>query len=441
MEEKKDNQQYKYKITTKKPIGKGSFSTVYQAINKNNEYVAVKCISLDKLKNHDTNKFLLELDISLKMKHLNIVKCHEVFKTSKKWYIVCEYCDSGTLSDIIKNMDYKNFSRELVCKRYLTQLKNALKYLYRNNIIHRDLKPTNILISGNYPNDTLKLADFGFSRYFIDNEEYSDANQFMMTSFCGTPMYMAPEMLFNKKYTNKADLWSFGIIMYEMLYGKNPFNSPKNIINLMDLIKLENIEFEKIYSNECISLLKSLLQIDPNNRIEWEIFFRHKWFDKQIPTGFSTESLPNICSSDNIYNVDSPILKSPDSKNNSKCDNKFKVLNKQNLSDKNDNSNSNSNNYNQNIPLDYENEQEHEYTNRELYKMEEKEINYNEIPLPLYGNYNEEQKEYEEEFDIINKDEIVPCSYNTYNEEETNGYMKILSTSIYNSVYNILWKK
>jgi serine/threonine-protein kinase ULK/ATG1 len=394
--------QYKYKIITKTPIGKGGFATVYQAVDKLNNVYAIKCISLEKLKKYNsqnTDKFLLELDISMKMKHPNIVKSHEVFKTNKNWYIVCEYCDNGTLANIIKSLGFDNMEREMVCRRYLTQLKNSLKYLYRNNIVHRDLKPTNILLSGKYPHDTLKLADFGFSRYFEskkdeDIENSQTENEFMMTSFCGTPLYMAPELLSNRKYTNKADLWSFGVIMYEMLYGVNPYNFPKSLNNLLDLIKTQEITFNNIYSNECMNLVKSLLQVDVQKRINWEDFFKHPWFDKKIPSGFSYESL---CGS--IENLTNLVHNAPSpNSSDSNTENKFPKP------------------------------QSKEDTNKSVYDVNVNyELNHTEIPENQIQKYNDN-----EEFDVINKDEIGPCDYNTYKEEETYGFLKILSNSVYN---------
>jgi serine/threonine-protein kinase ULK/ATG1 len=401
-------QQYKYKIITKTPIGKGGFATVYQAVNKDENVFAIKCIPLEKLKKYNTDKFLLELDISMKMKHPNIVKSHEVFKTSKNWYIVCEYCENGTLADMIKSLGFNNMEREMICRRYMTQLKNALKYLYRNNIVHRDLKPTNILLTGKYPNDVLKLADFGFSRYFESQDGNSNSNSdnnlanpqdFIMTSFCGTPLYMAPELLCNRKYTNKADLWSFGVIMYEMLYGVNPYNYPKNLNNLLDLIKTQEIIFNNIYSNECMDLVKSLLEIDVNKRINWEDFFKHPWFDKKIPSGFSYESLCG--SSDNVHNLDLPPSPEKISKRDSEKEldkDKDKIFN------------------NENSIYDI---------NKEYH------VNQTEFPENRVEKYNNN----DEEFDIINKDELVPCDYRTYNEEEGYGLLKILSNSVYNSFF------
>ena len=384
--EKKNPARYKYRIITKTPIGKGGFSIVYKAVDRFDNVYAIKCIPLEKIK-HNTDKFLLELDISMKMKHQNIVKSFDIFKTNKNWYIVCEYCDNGTLSDIIKTMNMDYIERELNCKKYLTQLKNALKYLYRNNIVHRDLKPTNILISGKNSNETLKLADFGFSRYFSaeDNDPLiQQKNDFMMTSFCGTPMYMAPELLCNRKYTTKADLWSFGVIMYEMLYGVNPYNYPKSISNLLELMKTQEIVFKDVYSNECLSLMKSLLQIDVNKRINWENFFKHPWFDRKIKSGFSVDSLGIGSSSDNLV--------SPNFDQNDDISENFKV---NNVSIKN---------------------------------MIQNEIKkHNDI-----DNDNDN-----DDFEVIDKDDIEIQDVDTYKEEESKGILTILS----NSIYTLLGKK
>jgi serine/threonine-protein kinase ULK/ATG1 len=434
-------QQYRYKITTKTPVGKGAFATVYQAVNKNNDIFAIKCIPLEKLKKHNTDKFLLELDISLKMKHQNIVKSYEVFKTNKNWYIACEFCDNGTLSNAIKSMSLDCMEREMECRRYLTQLKNALKYLYRNNIVHRDLKPTNILINGKYPYDTLKLADFGFSRYFgsedqeQNNTEHKD---FMMTSFCGTPMYMAPELLGDRKYTNKADLWSFGVIMYEMLYGSNPYNYPTNLNNLLDLMKTKEIVFNNVYTSDCMSLLKSLLEIDVKKRIDWEIFFRHPWFDKNLPSGFSMESLYG--SSENVSNLVND--KSPSPKNQQQfTHNEMESFSKAtSVEDLPKDSSM------QCLPkiISAENLSKNTKKNSSSDKMVNSTY---EINANCRVNHNEVSENQVikcteiEDYDIINKDELCPCDYNTYKEEEANGFMKILSSSLYNSVYGLFWKK
>ena len=283
-----------YKLR-KEPIGRGSFSTVYYATCPDMHEYAIKRISVAKLQQNRLSKFLLELDISKQMDHDNIVKCHEIFKTSTHWYIVSEYCNYGTFSDLIsaiKNVDVKK--KENLVHYYLNQLKNALYYLNINNIIHRDLKPMNILLTRTDKTDNeviIKLADFGFARFFEHNPANTTGYDDMVATVCGSPIYMAPELLINDKYNIKADLWSFGIIMYELLYGVNPYNFPKSIAHLKELMEKKEIRFDPCYSDKTINLIKSLLQVDPIKRIGWEEFFNHDWF-KTIPN--EEEMMPQI---------------------------------------------------------------------------------------------------------------------------------------------------
>lgn len=275
----------KYKLE-KEPIGKGSFSIVYHATDSQMNEYAIKKINLGKLDSGRLGKFMQELDISVQMDHENIVKCNEVFKTERYWYIVTEYCNYGTFTDLILALSVTEpTQRENLCHYYLNQLKNALHYLNANGIIHRDLKPQNILLTKdkNKNNEVIvKLADFGFSRYFNQQINTKSDCDDMDATICGTPMYMAPELLINGKYNKKADLWSFGVVMYELLYGKNPFNFPKNITHLTTLIKQQQITYTNDFSSKCNDLIKTLLNISPENRITWEAFFNHEWF-KHVP--------------------------------------------------------------------------------------------------------------------------------------------------------------
>lgn len=284
----------KVKYTIKKTpdnkdcLGRGSFATVFYATDRLGDEYAIKRIELSTLDPMRYDKFMLELDISVKLTHPNIVKCFEVFKTSSFWYIVTEYCNYGTFADLIKALmktDYK--TKEHLCQYYLEQFKNALKYLHKNNIVHRDLKPMNILMTKVKTSDgsvevIVKLADFGFARYFETRQNSSSGYDDMVSTICGTPIYMAPELLINRKYNTKADMWSFGVIMYELLYGTNPYNFPKSLANLSKAMMEQKIIYENVYSKNCINLMKSLLQVNPEDRIEWEDFFDHKWFTSDL---------------------------------------------------------------------------------------------------------------------------------------------------------------
>lgn len=297
--------EFKNKYTLrKKPIGKGVFSTVYYATDVSGNEYAMKKISVEKLEESRLDKFLLELKISREMSHVNIVKCHEVFRTNKHWYIVSEYCCSGTFKQLIRGM--KNITnlteREIKTRYYLYQLRDALQYLHINNIIHRDLKPENILMTKNKGASSeiiVKLSDFGFSRYFDPTEQLLKTGyDEMISTICGSPIYMAPELLVKGKYNMKADIWSFAVIMYEMLHGQNPYYFVTSIPELRSIMETHQITCEN-FSPECVDLLKRAMKHDPVERISWEEFFNHKWFTSTT-IGFEDRNSLNSEENDDI---------------------------------------------------------------------------------------------------------------------------------------------
>ena len=250
-------------IVYKKHIGKGSFSTIYKCFHKLTkiEY-AIKEITIEKNKNKKHIK--RELDLMKNLNHPNIIKLHDVIieSTLNNIYFIMEYHKKGDLSIFLNGRALK----EKFCKKYMRQLSNGLEYLLQNNILHRDLKPQNILLTDNY---NIQITDFGLARKFNKN--------LMFNTLCGSPMYMAPEIINKRDYNYKSDLWSVGIIMYEMLHGYTPFN----VTNFFDLIKFINknkITINVSISEECNQLLLGLLQINYNKRIEWISFFNNKWF-------------------------------------------------------------------------------------------------------------------------------------------------------------------
>ena len=251
-------------VVNKKRIGKGAFSSVYLGRSPNNELVAIKKIEIDNIKKI-TSRIRAEIEICKKLKHPNILETYDViYDTSGgNIYIVTEYCSKGDLSQFLKNRALK----EKYVQHFMKQVIDGIKYLLSNQIMHRDLKPHNILLNDK---GELKIADFGFARHF--------ENDGMVETLCGTPLYMAPEIMKKQKYTIKSDLWSIGIIMYQMLFGRRPYDA-NNIFDLMN--KIENKKLNLVdYNVSCESkdLIIKLLKINPDNRISWDDFFNHKWF-------------------------------------------------------------------------------------------------------------------------------------------------------------------
>ena len=252
----------------KDKIGKGTFSNVYKGyFPEENLEIAVKKINrkgIDKMRKYIDK----EIEIMKDLNHPNVIKLYDVIYDKKNnyenIYLILEYCPYGDLNSLLKK---ETFTEEKA-KKYLKQLSSGLKYLTENNIFHRDLKPQNILIG---EDNMLKISDFGFAKS-INSDDISE-------TFCGSPLYMAPEILTYQKYTYIADLWSVGVILYEMLTGETPFTGC-NLYSLVSNMKNNEVRIPN-YSNlssECKQLLFSLLQKDPDRRISWEKFYDHPWF-------------------------------------------------------------------------------------------------------------------------------------------------------------------
>lgn len=141
----------------------------------------------------------------------NIVNLIDVYWTANNVYIITEYCDGGDLRDYMKRLGREMPEHQAI--EVLRQIICGFKVLVDSNLIHRDLKPENILLKGS----DFKIADFGFAR----SVESSDNT--LLNSMVGTPLYMSPQILKSQPYTVKSDIWSIGLIFYEMVYAKLPY--------------------------------------------------------------------------------------------------------------------------------------------------------------------------------------------------------------------------
>lgn len=257
-----------YKIQ-KKSIGKGSFSKIYVGTSiSTGEQIAVKIIKKSNVKNE--NVILREIKIMSMIKHQNVLCLLDVLVSNNKYYLIMEYCDMGDLKEYMKcrNLD------ETELKYYVKQIRDGMWELHTNNIIHRDLKPQNILVTAD---DTLKISDFGFAKSYNPDTD-------LQQTMCGSPLYMAPEILEQKRYTDAVDLWSIGVIMYELFFNKVPVKG-KNIVDLIKNVrrfKLKIPKTNKKCSSNCFELIKMLLKTNPNERCSWEEFYNNNWFNKSF---------------------------------------------------------------------------------------------------------------------------------------------------------------
>ncbi|KAG5483430.1 hypothetical protein CUR178_07751 [Leishmania enriettii] len=246
-------------------IGEGSFGKVYKArIKGTGQIVAMKFI-VKKGKNEKELKNLRsEIEILTKLNHPHIIMLFDSFETDSDFVVVMEYAQ-GELYDILE--DDKQLPAKEV-QKIAKQLIQALNYLHSNRIIHRDMKPQNILIG---QNGAVKLADFGFARSM-------SYNTIVLTSIKGTPLYMAPELVQERAYDNRVDLWSLGCILYELYYGKPPFYT-NNLFALIKKIVCEPVKYDTKANDpinpEFKSFLSGLLTKAASSRLNWPELLNH----------------------------------------------------------------------------------------------------------------------------------------------------------------------
>ncbi|KAL4973936.1 Serine/threonine-protein kinase atg1 [Aspergillus desertorum] len=320
-------------------IGKGSFATVYRGVqtvsdDKSRTFVAIKSVNLGKLNRKLKDNLAMEIDILKYLLHPHIVALLDCLETNSHIHLVMEYCALGDLSQFIKRRDslkdhsytrhmiskYPNIPggalNEVIVRHFLKQLASALKFLRDKNLIHRDIKPQNLLLcpapkpaptqpeaepqvvplKGSETSFTpavgletlplLKLADFGFARSLPATS--------LAETLCGSPLYMAPEILRYEKYDAKADLWSVGTVLYEMVVGKPPFRAT-NHVELLRKIETarDRIKFpeENPASDGIKALVRGLLKFNPVVRMTFTDFFQNDIITGPIP-GLAAEDVP-----------------------------------------------------------------------------------------------------------------------------------------------------
>ncbi|CAE7730382.1 ATG1B, partial [Symbiodinium necroappetens] len=235
-------------------IGKGSYATVWKGRDDSNESVAVKVISRQTVT--ETAQLRQEVEVLRKISHPNIVRFRDLKKSAAHFYLVLEYCAGGDLSQFLRE---KGRVQEETARRFLTQIAEGLSVLHQVNVLHRDLKPQNILLSDSSMDPVLKIADFGFARALPPQD--------MAATVCGSPLYMAPEILRHEPYDAKADLWSVGAILFELLMGRTPFSGANPMQLLANIEKSPELSFEGVQlSPEGQKFLRALL-VSPAQRL------------------------------------------------------------------------------------------------------------------------------------------------------------------------------
>ena len=254
-------------------LGFGSFGRVYLVTHKiTKKKYALKVINKRKLIQAYGNCKLIynEIEIQSKLNHRNIIRLYTKKETDDEIQILLEYAENGNLFNLIQKENGLDESKAFL---YFIQIVNAVNFLHQNNIIHRDIKPENILFG---ENNLLKLCDFGWAKEINVNNRIT---------FCGTMEYMAPEIVGSENYDFSVDIWSLGILLYELIMGHSPFRSQKDR-NIVTNIKKHDLVFDKNknISKECIDLINGLLDANPNKRLKLKDIFVHPFIINNLKT-------------------------------------------------------------------------------------------------------------------------------------------------------------
>ncbi|KAI9739640.1 MAG: Serine/threonine-protein kinase ulk2 [Cirrosporium novae-zelandiae] len=306
-------------------IGRGSFATVYKGVHaRSRNLVAIKSVVLSKLNKRLKENLYTEIEILKGLHHPHIVALIDCKESSTHIHLVMEFCALGDLSYFMKKRDtlanhetllhmtekYPNPPagglNEVVVRHFLKQLASAMEFLRMKNYIHRDIKPQNLLLNPSplyyyqkgkteaipyAPSENslvpvvgveslpmLKIADFGFARSLPSTS--------LAETLCGSPLYMAPEILRYEKYDAKADLWSVGTVLYEMMVGRPPFRASNHVDLLRRIEKGEDrIKFpeETVVSDLMKKLIRRLLKRNPVDRVSFQRFFDDAVLKEDIP--------------------------------------------------------------------------------------------------------------------------------------------------------------
>jgi len=262
----------------KHELGRGAFSIVYLATYRSTgQQYAVKVINKKDLGKDYEKNLKMEVDILKKVNHANIIALKELFDTPDKLYLVMELVTGGELFDKIVE---KGSYTEKEASELVRKIVSAVDYLHNLGIVHRDLKPENLLLKRQDNDLEIAIADFGLSKIV--------GQQMMMQTACGTPSYVAPEVLNASGYGKEVDMWSIGVITYILLCGFPPFYGD-TVPEIFEQIMEANFDYPEEYwgtvTKEAKDFINKLLVVDADKRLQATDALRHPWLATGIAHG------------------------------------------------------------------------------------------------------------------------------------------------------------
>ncbi|CAE7805733.1 cmk-1, partial [Symbiodinium microadriaticum] len=262
-------------------LGKGAFSEVRSGVHISSGMpVAIKCLALAKLSKKDEKDVAMEIELLREVQHPHVVKLFDDYRDKHFIYMVLEVIQGGELFDWIVSREYflEEEARDL-----MYTLLQTIAHLHYRHIVHRDIKPENILMVDKTANSSVKLTDFGFAARC--------PNDHCLREACGSPSYVAPEVLKRVPYGRPADVWSLGVVGYILLCGYTPFDASSDK-EMFELTKRGQYQFHSdawdMISDEAKDLISHLLVVNPESRFTARQALDHPWFAR---AGLKTRSL------------------------------------------------------------------------------------------------------------------------------------------------------
>ncbi|TID17416.1 putative beta-glucosidase I [Venturia nashicola] len=266
-------------------LGNGGFAICYRGELCQKSKPTGKIIALKIVKSQMDRRFITELQLHSKLSHPNIVEFHRAFSFGECTYVVLELCHNGSLADALRK---RKFFTMPEIRRFIIQTCGAVKYLHGRNIVHRDLKTGNIFLDKGM---NVKVGDFGLAAVLVSKHDIG----MRRTTMCGTPNYLAPEILEKTGHNEKVDLWAVGIIAYTLAVGKAPFHA-SNKEEIYKKARKGEYEWPDVskhqndISNDLRDLVSSLL-VHEDERPSPDQIVSHAFFK----TNFVPETLESSC--------------------------------------------------------------------------------------------------------------------------------------------------
>ena len=307
-------------------LGTGSFGRVFLVQHKKTKsQYAIKAIDKrNKTNQEEKPYFRREIEIMYKVHHINVVKLYGHFEDNNFCYFVMEYISKGNIYNLIPKNNKKKLNTQLVCS-IMKDVISAVYFLHHMNppIVHRDIKPENVLLADGLK---AKLTDFGWSNYLNGENKRN--------TVCGTPIYLAPEMINETGHDERVDIWCIGVLLFELITGNVPFLG-NDLDTLKSNIRQLKINWPKDINKDAQDLISKILKYNPDERLSLDEIIKHPFFIKIFPDAEKCLIKPDnnakykvfIISEDDPKNWD-PILNnnnnvSQNKSNNSSINNAF----------------------------------------------------------------------------------------------------------------------